>query len=504
MSEYRFSSVVLILLSLWIQQPARAADAPTFNKNEIKPFRYLPADPAFWSRVTADLKDNNPIFVLQESLAQEKKFSESSTEVQEAKFAEGLALEKMGFTTAAFTLLMDLASSRIGTSIGEASLFELDTLAQNHLVDDKTLEGLLVENEFAQVHPDIKSFISYFKAMFNLRYGYSRWADPQLSTIKTDNPWHLVLDYWTAVGEVARNRTDKAFAAFTKLNSEKSLPPKYQALVHLQLARLQFEKGQFAEAETLYRSVDGLGLREHGRILLERTWTAYYLKDYSRALGLLRAMKNEIFNSSITPERYTLEMLIDRDLCHFEAVDKIAKQFTRRFAQAFDTIHKRRVLHENRELFYMATLNRDIQERANLVDDVRKERTRFKRAGLQRFRFYDDVLDEYGHLEKVLLKELEPQLEKYSRKAAENLLDAQEQIQFLQYTSKLDALRIIKPEEDRAYKQERISHVKFKKIFWPAEKEFWFDEQDDIRVLLASRCGIHTTPQDLKLEREFR
>jgi hypothetical protein len=401
-------------------------------------------------------------------------------------------------------MFISLVANRGGTGIGEGALYYIDQMAQQTPIDDKRFEALVVENEFAQVHPDIQSFIGYHKGLHHLKFGFNKWATPQLAVIQPDSPWHYVMDYWTAIGEVARGRMDKAFAAMADLVKDNKLPPRYAGLGKLQMARMLFEKGQFEDAEALYLQVQDLGLREHGRILLERAWTAYYLKEYSRALGLLRALKNKVFESSISPERFVLEMVIDRELCHFDAVTKVARAFDKAFKKSLTVIRERKVLHEDRALFYMSTLNRDIQERANLVDDLRKEKERFKHAGFQRFSFYEDILADFQRSDQLLRSEMEPQLEKFARKAAENLLDSQEQIQFIQYTAKLDALRIVKAEEERNYKSEKIRTTSFNKLFWPVDKELWIDELDDYRVLISSRCGIQTTPEDLNLERKFR
>ena len=476
----------------------------TFIKEKPKPFVYRPVDVPFWDKIERYLRENNPVFILQEAHSQEKAFGSSSSEGQEAHLAQALALEKLTFPHAAFLILTELSKERIGTTLGEAALFHLERLAQTQPVDERALEDLLVQNEFLQVHPDLQSFLGYYKGLYNLRYGYRKWADPQLSKIKADSSWRPMMDYWTAVGEVTRGRTDKAFEAFKRLADEKTLPPKYQNLARLQVARIFFEKGLYQDAEKNYRHVGELGLREFGRILLERAWTAYYLKDYSRSLGLLAALKNPLFNSSISPERYVLEMVVLRDLCFFDLVEKIGREFQKRFKKSLATIQKRKTLHEDRELFYMATLHRDIQDRANFVSTLRSEREKFQRAGLQKFFFYDRVVDDYKRRDKIITAEMEPRLESFSRRAAETLLDTEEQIQFLQYTAKLDALRLIKPEEDRKYRSERISHVKFDRVFWPIEKEFWFEELNDYRTLITSRCGERATPEDLKLERKFR
>jgi hypothetical protein len=482
----------------------KSANLPSFLNRKAKPYAYLPTDPIFWIAAEKKIRENNPLLSLQMASEQELKFASQSAEAQEARLAEAVALKELGFSHAAFTLFIGILNVRGGTGIGEAALYYIDQLALQIPIDDKRFADLVVESEFPQVHPDIQSFLGYHKGLHHLKFGFNKWAATQIAAIQPESPWHAVMDYWTAIGEVARGRVDKAFSMLSDLIKDNKLPPRYAGLGKLQMARMLFEKGQFEDAENLYVQVNDLGQREHGRILLERAWTAFYLKEFSRSLGLLRALRNKVFDSSITPERYVLEMLIDRELCHFEAVNRVARTFAKTFKKSLTVIRERKVLHEDRVLFSMAVLNRDIQERANLVDELRKESERFQHAGFQRFTFYEEVLADFQRSDQLLRAELEPQLEKFARKAAENLLDSQEQIQFLQYTSKLDALRIVKAEEERNYRSEKVRTTNFSKLFWPVDKELWLDEIDDYRVLISSRCGIQTTPEDLNLERKFR
>ncbi len=499
------SSLFFLFMSLLSAEPQSGKTTDiAFIRDRPKPFTYRPVNNRYWERVQTHLKENNPLFILQEAHEQQKTYGFTSTESQESHLAEAIGLKKLSFSYASFVILLNLAQTKMGTNIGEAALFELEDLALHYSIDESQLESFLNQNEFADAHHDIVSFINYYKGLHNLRYGYKKWAEPSLSGINPASPWSLQLNYWTAMGEVARGRMDKAFEMLRTLNTSANIPQNLQNMVKLQLARIYFEKGLFQEAESFYQDVGDMGLREHGRILLERAWTAYYLKNFSQALGWLTALKSSTFDSSLTPERYILEMVILRDLCHFPGVEIVAKAFEKKFRHTLSVIRKRGSLREERTLFSMATLNRDLQPQANLVDQLRKERDRFQRAGMQKFLFFDDALDEYKKRDKILTANLEPRLENFARKSAESVLDSEEQIQFLQYQSKLDALRIIKADEDRAYRAEKVSHVAFQKLYWPVEKEFWLEEQNDYRVLISSRCGTNATPEDLKLERKFR
>ena len=119
------------------------------------------------------------------------------------------------------------------------------------------------------------------------------------------------------------------------------------------------------------------------------------------------------------------------------------------------------------------------------------------------FSFHQVILEEYQRMDKILQSRIDLELEEKARYAANELLDAEEQVLFLEYTSRLDELRIRRG-DDRIYKAEDISYVTFEKIYWPVDGEFWWDEMPDYKMLISSRCGDMTSPDDDKLERDFR
>jgi hypothetical protein len=151
----------------------------------------------------------------------------------------------------------------------------------------------------------------------------------------------------------------------------------------------------------------------------------------------------------------------------------------------------------------LALLDRDLQDKANLIDTLRAEKETLKKYDWQRFIFYRPTLEAYSRRDNTVQRELDMILEPKVRDIAEQLLDVEEQMQFLDYTSKLDALRIIRAGEEREYKAQEVSFLTFEHIFWPVEKEFWWDEFDDFKTLISSRCNRSTSPADDKLEREF-
>lgn len=474
-----------------------------FAPKTEKPFAYRPTDPLFWGKIETLLAAADFSSVVIEGANQTKRSNESSADGAEGRLATAMGLSRKGLTFGATLLLIDLAKSRSGTSVGEAALYELQQLTLAHNYDRDNVDALMNSNEFGPLHPDIQSFVSFYRYLYNLRYGFNRWAETQKVLIKKDSPSDFELRYWTAIGDVARNKTDKAQAILKEIYASPLAPTRVKQRTQVQLARLAFERGQFNEAHELYHSLPEFGVREKGRMLLETAWTKYYLKSYDKALGLLNALRAPYFAQSLTPERYVLEILIYRDLCQYDAVESAVKKFKAAFRNSFRAIRQRAQLRQDTALVNLALMDLDLQDKANLIDQLRREREELLRSGWKGLAFYKAMNDEYLRRDRTLRRELDLQLEPRTREIAESFLDTEEQIQFLDYTSKLDALRIVRDGEDRDYQSAPISYLTFESIYWPVEDEFWWDEFKFYKVLISSQCKQSKSRKEEKMEREF-
>ncbi|MCB0367161.1 MAG: hypothetical protein KDD68_17305 [Bdellovibrionales bacterium] len=473
-----------------------------FKEEEQKPYEYQPADPVFWTKIQSQLGENNQVAVVIEAAKQEDAMGSSTPEGGEAQLAMAIGLMEKRLYFASFHLLTKLVQERIGTNVGEAALHQLGRLTQESLFDEFALIQLLSRNEFASLHPDVESFVSYYKGLELMQLGFTEWANVHMSRIKKDSYWDYLLKYWTAIGEVSRDRPENAIKIFQTLLEVPNLHPALFEKTALQYARLVFEQGDFITASAIYNNLGVKAVREIGRLNLERAWVLYYMKDYSTAMGVLTSLQSPYFEPSLTFERHILEMIIYRELCHYKAVESVAQRFRFDFHNSLKTIRKREPLRHEKKLFNMAVLDMEVQNLANLIDQMRAEKIALAEYNWGQFSFYKPILDEYDRMDKILQSRIDIELEDKARFAANELLDAEEQVLFLEYTSRLDELRIRRG-DDRKYQAEDISYVTFEKIYWPADGEFWWDEMPDYKMLISSRCGDMTSPDDDQMEREF-
>jgi hypothetical protein len=500
-SKKYLSLIFLVLISGTLL--AARTSTPRSGKSTVDPtsqlekaipdFEYKAFDPEYWEEVQEYKQNGNLVKIVVSGADIAKEVGEKTTAGGEGLLAVALGLRHLGFSFAASEIYAQLAKDWIGTQIGHAALFGLDDIAQNFLYDTEEIgHGLLNTYEFGDLHPQAQSFVSYHAAMYNLVYGFDKWSKREFARILPGTYWDYQNRYLIALGEVARGRIAAAQREFEELVNDEKTPAKLKNWCRLHLARLAFERADYALAHKLYLEVDPLPLREEGRFMLEKAWTRYYLKDYSKALGMLEALEAPYYDPSATPERYILRMIIYKQLCHYETVERVRREFNAYFRQAFKYIQNRRDLTKNSTLAAMALHNQRLQYWANYIHQLRTEREKYEDYGWEEFDFYNRTMRRYKNKDKEVQARLQRMLELETRKVAEELLDAEEQVDFMDYASKLDSLRVTQAGESRYYKSQQISYLNFDRILWPVQTEYWLDELQNFEVVIKSRCDVGT------------
>ena len=181
-------------------------------------------------------------------------------------------------------------------------------------------------------------------------------------------------------------------------------------------------------------------------------------------------------------------MVIYKQLCHYETVKETVAKFNQTFAPAFEAIQSRKPLEKNPIIARRALLDYDLQTEANFVDLIQRELEDLRSYNWRNLKFYEETLQAYESKIPELKLRLESHIRRKAPKIAEELLDAKEQVDFLDYSAQLDALRIVRRGENRNYRSESINYLRFDTIFWIFKGEYWLDEPSDYRVLISSQC----------------
>ncbi len=487
-NHFLTSIVVLVLTGTALAQTPTQYPAPAqpLNKKD-KPFEYKPLDAAFWFEVEEGIKDPNNLYVIKVADQKLKKTGTDSLEGAEAQLALGKALVRHGLSFAGTKLFSDIIKTKQGTQASWLSLIEIQEIAKKNPVDEDAVYGELVYDiDYDSPPKEVADFVGYLNGMYNKLNGYTAWSEKEFKKVTSGSYWDYKLKYLAALEDVKREKIDSAVEKFLALANDELTPKDIKTDSQHQYARLVFEKGDYLKAYKTFKQVE-LDPRERGLILLERAWSKYYLKDYSKALGLLTALEAPAFDPSRSPEAYLLKMLIYKELCYYDAAFEVMKEFKQRFSASMDAIRKRKDLRKDKMLVNMAVIDRRVSYWVNYLNLLKEERTRLKEfqnlaINNQLKREYDLKISEvYSRLNLILADRI--------RFVANDLLESHEQISFLDYQTRVDSLRVSRPQDEVDFKPEKISLTKFDKIYWLFKGEYWIDEIEDLKVLVESQCN---------------
>ncbi|MDX9730473.1 MAG: hypothetical protein RBT63_01765 [Bdellovibrionales bacterium] len=407
---------------------------------------------------------------------------------EELRLLAAELLVKRGYTLSAQVVFMDVAARAIGTSQGAWALYALDQLAQSYEIDDSAMEEMAYEYDGTIDRVSESSMISWYRAKALLRRGYTDWALRDLNKVAATTRWHADRLFDRATEFVADGKVKEAEEIYDDLIKRTEVRVPTKQFSELNRARLVFERGDYREILAIVKKLD-LPIREQARAILEMAWSRYYMREYSKALGLLKVVDSAFFSSLRAPEVDLLRMVIERDLCRYDLVTESAKAFRERYDASFKRIESRLNLEAESQLKQMALQGRALQRRAMLIHRYRTERRVIEDEDIKMVPGLRDVI-----LKAIVVREkkAEGEIARLMPRAIEDvasqLISLREQVTFLEYESKIRPLTT-SPVEDMDYRPESASKTRFDKLYWPIINEAWWDELENYTVLLRARCA---------------
>lgn len=400
--------------------------------------------------------------------------------------AEGLS--KQGHTLSAQIIRTEIAGRSTKTPQGAWALFALDELAQDFELDESALEDFAYELDSSIEAPSERAMVSWYRAKALLRRGLADWALLEIGKVGIDTKWYADRLFEHATDVLSEGKVDEAEGLYGDILKRSAVRAPTRQFAELNRARLIFEKGEYQESLKIVRAID-LPLRERARALLEMAWSRYYLKDYGKALGILRVVDSAFFEALRSPESDVLQMVISRDLCRYDMVKNSARAFRERYKKPLRQIEMRLNLEGDPQLKQMALQSRYLQKRATLIHRYRTERRVI----------YDEDLKISPGLREVLLKallarerkieaEIALTLSRELDRVASQLIEFRDQVSFLEYEASMRPLTM-SPSEESDYLPNAASKTHFEKLYWPVVNESWWDELDSYEVLIRARCA---------------
>ena len=480
--------VSAILIFGFLAQAQVSFEQNPFEKAD--PFQYQSIRNDFWKQVSEliDKKDFDAVV----SLA----FSEDikklkSNEKAEVYLAVAEAAVKTDHFYLAFMLCHEITNIFPLSNQAIRSYFLIEEiLKKNALTDDLIIGETIIEQdinlESKKIPVELKSFLGYLFFQSHRQQNFPKWEKVASRFITPNTEWAFRLEYDRALYELYNDRFAESLKIFDSLMNNELASDYLRKKAQRQYARLIFEKGEFQKSFEMLKALQ-FNQDDRGAILLERAWNKYYLKHYSKALGLLTALDTSLFESSRTPETDILKMLIYKELCHYDSVFEIKTAFDKKYKNALGAIKLRTDLTKNKELLQLALQKPYLKNYSTFIGGLRRDMKWIKKVGA-RGTLMSDIQTKVTMKDRQLQNIISLKLREQIRKTAEEMLDWNEQINFLDYQTRVDSLRIRRSDKELNYRPEPIPLITFDRLYWIYKGEMWLDELENLRVLVKSKC----------------
>jgi len=443
---------------------------------------------------------------------------------ESAQYALAEALEAMGLGQAAAEYYFAVVEQRQNPALLSRSLAGIARLAEKELIsEDQLLRGVLVEAELSNLPVEVADFLHYQRGLANLRQGYRNWAAKDFEQVSDEGEISRRVALADIVTLVREGKTEEALKATDEFlaNEEKraerirenlGLPPpppedetdirrklvvqkaKRDPIAEARLtrARLLYEGGKYDEAIKVYQRIGRTYDTPAGEILLERAWAHFRARGYHDAMGLLYALGAPSNRDLFIPDQYVLRGLIYQRFCHFRAAKAAVADFRARYGVAVAQ------LKSGAPPLGVPVVAKAADELPEVAPAVKVERGSRKES--ETLETLASVLEEGGALEhlralySLLLDRSTWRLTRArdlgAAKAAEKLLDADEQANLLEYEVGVSIFRPIRDTGGKIGVRDKAERVPSggPRTYYPFDDEFWSDELPDMRFLIQDRC----------------
>jgi hypothetical protein len=258
------------------------------------------------------------------------------------------------------------------------------------------------------------------------------------------------------------------------------------------LSRLLYEQKQYAAAYTTLGAIPK-NTELSSEILLERAWSKYRSGDPHRAMGLLYALDAPVYKALFAPEKFVLRGLIYRRFCHFRAAKLAARKFRIDYAKTLRAIREGEPLEEIDKVREAALRRAPALKLHLFVRSLRNER-----AALDKHE--DEWKGGKGlrmHLRHLYLQKLEQSkadlgraLEVSAREVAEDMLDAEEQVNLLEYEVGQAIFQRLSESASLSQARKRAARVPVssERVYYKFGGEYWTDELPSYKFNIEDRC----------------
>lgn len=396
--------------------------------------------------------------------------------------------ERLDLTYAASLFYLDIASARRDVDVVDDAVEGLERIVANHPHEHETLvQGFLARAEVTGLTPDLQAFVSYHNGLDSLRRGYDQWALEQFDAIPERSEYRRRATYALAVRRLSDYDLDGAEQTLTALLEQDGISDELRLEVQRALARIDFERGEYAEAISHFEKIRA-SAPDDPSLLLEMAWAHFYEGEYRRTLGLLTALDAPSYSGLIAPERYLLEALTLKRLCQFEPARNAAVRLARRHGDALADLKGGVPLEDSKPI--RDAVRRRSDASSAVLFGARIESEAAQLQTLER-NLGPELSEHLGELYERGLAENRRLVAKYEhdamRELAEELLAAEEGVRVVLHELSVALLRG-RRRNGPTPSVTAVTEVEGRPAVYRFEGEFWTDELDDLEVRMEDRC----------------
>lgn len=365
-----------------------------------------------------------------------------------------------------------------------------------NIMDRHPYDVHLIENEviptadFDFFPQDLFYSIKYHQGKANLLNEDKDWADDQFKKIEKNTVPSFKVAYFQAVKLLDDKKTVEAKEILSDIIKNAPRKTRVRNTAVQTLARLEYEEKLYPESLGRYEAIDSSMLLWK-EVFLEKAWSTYWQNQYQRTLGYIHALSAPQYRDSFQPEKYLLLGLTLKNLCLYDDVRETIAAFRGKHSDMIEKIRKGIPMDQTPELLRASEEDVSISLQALFLRSLEKGAE--KMTAMTTGAWVDSGLrDQLAKLYDLKIKEVRIELKGKAEKAleavAEDLLHYNEQINVLEYETRMDEFRRGALAKSTPIVAPKKNYIFSKVIHWPFQQEYWFDELDHYIVQVESRC----------------
>lgn len=454
-------------------------------------------------------KDHQKAFLAGVELSQSERYDYSAqaawyylknTDEEDPRYDRTLRLlardaEGLGLNYAASMWYLEIASSRRDVGLIPEAVEGIKRVVEDGTYDeDALINRYIAVEELSTMGAEIDSFVHYHQGLHSLRQDQLSWAKRHFNLIHPRSPYRALARYVFMVRRVALGQLDKARSGLKALLKDLDPESEVRALRDLwrdtmtSLARIAMSRGETQEALKYFEAVRER-VPDSPELLLEIAWAHYLKGDPRRALGFLLALDAPIYQQLIAPERYILEAMTYRSLCHFGPARQAATRLNDRYREALNDLYRGMLPERSKALRAAASVRPSLRKLSQFISSLKREEAMIKaRASALGPALTRALLGMYERGRATATVRREGALRREIDTLTEELLGAEEGVRLITHELGVALLRGRKPPQGRGPIPPVGEIARPEQVMYQFRGEFWTDELDELVVAAEDRC----------------